>query len=137
MKQGGSRSRSNGSRLFSFSAVRRQTTALWITTTGTVIRNESASPRSCCPPLFHISLLEFTFPETGAGGRSENHLFSYTLFLLEKQAENTPNVCRFRSGNRADPFLNSPLFDELHQVCGLTLQNITNLIQCLYWKMLD
>ncbi len=79
----------------------------------------------------------FCLSQNGCGGRSRKQMLSYTLFLLEKWAENTPNVCRFRSRNRADPFLYSPLFYILHQVCGLTLQDIANLIQCLYWKMLD
>ena len=76
------------------------------------------------------------FPKWVAGGCSIKHLLSQTLLDGEKRAVIPPKNGKICLGN-SDPLFLNTVPHKLHQVCGLTIQHITNLFQRIHGQVLD
>ena len=107
-----------------------------MTTARTVFQIKNAIWRESCPPENGIGVCGFPFPVTQPPCQQKGGLtFAYTIGVLfgrfwgfwkPPQAFTKPNV-----------LLNTPIsFPHiLHQVCGLTIQHITNLLQRIHGQV--
>ena len=77
----------------------------------------------------------FGSPERVAPPCSIKHLLSQTLLDGERRAVIPPKNGKICSGNSDHLFLNT-VPHKLHQVCGLTIQHITNLFQRIHGQVL-
>ena len=79
--------------------------------------------------------LRFWFSRNGCRGCSIKHLLSQTLLDGTKRAVIAPKNGKICSG-KSDPLFLNTVPHILHQVCGLTIQHITNLFQRIHRQVL-
>ena len=102
-----------------------------MTTARTVFQIKNAIWRESCPPENRIGVCVFGSPERVAPPCSIKHLLSQTLLDGEKRAVIPPKNGKICSG-KSDPLFLNTVPHILHQVCGLTIQHITNLLQRIH-----
>ena len=106
-----------------------------ITTARTVFQIKNAIWRESCPPENGIGVCVFCSPERVAPPCSIKHLLSQTLLDGTKRAVIAPKNGKICSG-KSDPLFLNTVPHILHQVCGLTIQRITNLLQRIHGQVL-